>query len=254
MNQNPRSVLISGATSGIGRALALKYAEKGITMALCGRNVDRLADVADACKFQGATVSTSVLDIQDRAETAKWVLAAEAACPLDLVIANAGISGGTAGDQESEDQARDIFAINLAGTLNTIFPALPAMRKRGQGQIAVMASLAAFRGMPSAPAYAASKAAIRSWGEGLRGELAPSGIGVSVICPGFVESRITDANTFKMPFLMPADRAAHIIQKGLTANRGRIAFPWPMVFGAWLLGALPDGLAHTLTSRLPKKG
>jgi short-subunit dehydrogenase len=249
-----RSILISGASSGIGEALARHYAAPGVSLALSGRNAARLEAAAEACRAQGAEVCATRLDVQDRAETTAWVLTSEGRRPLDLVVANAGISGGTAGESEDEEQARDIFAVNLAGTLNTVFPALPALKRRGRGQIAVMASLAAFRGMPTAPAYSASKAAVRAWGEALRGELAGTGVGVSVICPGFVESRITDANTFRMPMLMPADKAAAIIAKGLEANRGRIGFPWPMMLGAWFLGALPDALAHRITARMPKKG
>lgn len=249
-----RSVLISGASSGLGAALARHFAAPDVNLSLCGRDAARLKDVAETCRRRGAAVHHHTVDIQDRALAAGWVLAAEARQPLDLIIANAGISGGTGGQAEDEDQAREIFAVNLAGTLNTVFPALPAMKQRDSGHIAVMASLAAFRGMPTAPAYSASKAAVRAWGEALRGELAETGIGVSVICPGFVESRITDANQFHMPMLMPADKAAAIIAKGLARNKGRIAFPWPMVFGAWALGCFPDGLAHRITARMPKKG
>lgn len=117
-----------------------------------------------------------------------------------------------------------------------------------------MSSLAGFRGLPSAPAYGASKAAVRSWGEGLRGQLAPRNIAVNVICPGFVESRITDENDFPMPFLMEAERAAEIIARGLAKNRGRIAFPWQMYMAVWLFSALPVSWTEALASALPRKG
>jgi short-subunit dehydrogenase len=107
--------------------------------------------------------------------------------------------------------------------------------------------------MPGAPAYTASKAAVRAYGEGLRGWAARHGVEVSVICPGFVVSRITETNHFPMPFLMPAERAAEIIRRGLERGRGRIAFPWPMYAAAWLLAALPDALVHRLTARMPSK-
>jgi short-subunit dehydrogenase len=127
------------------------------------------------------------------------------------------------------------------------------MRPRGRGQIAIMSSMTAFRGLPSAPAYSASKAAAKAWGEALRGRHARDGIEVSVVCPGFVESRMTEGNRFPMPFLMTADRAAAIIQRGLARNRGRIAFPWPTYAVAWLLGALPAAVSDRLTRDLPKK-
>jgi short-subunit dehydrogenase len=251
---SPRRILITGASSGLGAALAEDYAAPGVSLVLTARRADRLEAVAQRCRKQGGDIETVVLDVTDRAATAACVTAADAARPLDLVIANAGISGGTGGGEEPEEQTRDIFAVNLAGVLNTVQPLLPAMRARGQGQIALMASLAGFRGFPGAPAYCASKAAVKVWGESLRGWLAADGVRVSVICPGYVRTPMTDVNTFPMPFLMDADRAARIIRRGLARDRGRIAFPWPVAFGAWLAGALPDGLTDRLTRRLPRKG
>ena len=181
------------------------------------------------------------------------VLAADDAAPLDLVIANAGLSGGTGGGGEPESQARDIFAVNVDGVLNTIFPALGRMAPRGHGQIALMSSLSGFRGFPSAPAYSASKAAILRYGEALRGAYREHGIEMSVICPGFVESRMTAVNTYKMPFLMSAERAAAIIQRGLARNKARIAFPFPTYLLSWFLGSLPPAITDPLFRMLPKK-
>lgn len=251
---SPRRILITGASSGLGAALAEAYAAEGVSLALSGRDEGRLTAVADRCRTRGAQVSAEALDVTDRTATAAWVQAAEAEAPLDLVIANAGRSGGTGGGEEPEDQARDIFAVNLLGVMNTVQPVLPAFRQRRAGQIAVMASLAGFRGFPGAPAYCASKAAVKVWGESLRGWLAADGVRVSVICPGYVRTPMTAVNRFPMPFLMDADRAARIIVRGLARNRGRIAFPWPMVFGAWLAGALPDAVTDRLTRSLPRKG
>jgi len=127
------------------------------------------------------------------------------------------------------------------------------MRPRRHGQIAIMASLAGYRGLPGAPAYCASKAAVKAWGEGLRGHLRSDNIRVSVICPGFVTTRMTAVNKFKMPFLMDAERAARIMIKGLAEDSGRIAFPWPMAFGAWLTAALPDRVMEAVGRRMPDK-
>ena len=148
---------------------------------------------------------------------------------------------------------RAIFAVNLDGVLNTVLPLLPAMQQRGRGQIAIMSSLASFRGFPGAPAYCASKAAVRFWGEALRGELWESGLRVSVICPGYVVSAMTAANKFPMPMLMKAEQAATIMKRGLAADRARIAFPWPLYFGAWLVGLLPPALIDPLLRALPRK-
>ena len=250
----PRSILITGASSGIGAALARGYAAPGITLSLCGRDAGRLDQVVAACRAAGAAVDGRVLDVTDTDVVRSWIERRDADAALDLVIANAGVSGGTKDGGESETQARRIFATNVAGVMNTVLPAVRLMRGRGRGQIAIMSSIAAFRGSPGAPAYSASKAAVRSWGEALRGALARDGIEVSVICPGFVESRMTAANAFPMPFLMTADKAAGIIRRGLARNRGRIAFPLPMYFMAWLLGAMPAVLGDRLLRALPKKG
>jgi short-subunit dehydrogenase len=251
--REPRSIVITGASSGIGAALAKAYAGVGVHLALSGRNSGRLAAVAAHCRTAGATVDEGILDVTDREAMARWLGDCEARHPIDLVIANAGISAGTGGGSEPAEQVRAIFAVNLHGVLNTVMPLLPAMQGRGRGQIAIVSSLAAFRGFPGAPAYCASKAAVRFWGEALRGELWESGLRVSVICPGYVVSNITAANTFPMPMLMQAERAAAIIKRGLAADRARIAFPWLLYFGAWLVGLLPPALIDPVLRRLPKK-
>ena len=249
----PRSVVITGASSGIGEALALAYAGPGVALGLTGRDAARLESVAARCRARGALVVAGTVDSADRAAMAAWFAGFDAAHPVDLVIANAGISAGTGLDGETEEQARRIFAVNLDGVLNTLYPAIDTMRRRGRGQIALMASLAAFRGVPGAPAYCASKAAVRVLGESLRGELAGQGIGVSVICPGFVRSRMTARNPFPMPFLMDADQAAELIRKRLARNVGRITFPWPMAAIVWLLATLPAGLVDGIVARMPRK-
>ena len=184
---------------------------------------------------------------------AAWIAACAHAQPLDLVIANAGISGGTAGGPEGADQVRRIFAVNVYGVLNTVLPASTAMTARGQGQIAVMSSIAGFLGLPNAPAYCASKAAVKTLGEGMRGPIAAAGVAVTVICPGYVKTPMTDANDFTMPFLMSVERAAGLIAAGLAANKARIAFPWPMVAAVRLLALLPPDMLAWLMARLPAK-
>jgi len=251
---DPAAILITGASSGLGAALAQEYARSGATLFLCGRNESRLAAVAQTCRERGAEVVTAVLDVTDAEATAAWVASCDRQRPLDLVIANAGISAGTAGGAEGADQTRRIFAVNLDGTINSVMPAIAAMRPRGHGQIALMSSMAGFRGVGGAPAYCGSKAAVRVWGEALRGTLAADGIAVSVICPGFVATPMTEVNRFAMPFLMQADDAARLIRRHLAANRGRIAFPRPMAALAWLGAALPDAIADRLTRFLPAKG
>lgn len=251
-----KSILITGASSGIGEALALEYAGPSVFLALSGRNQERLSDVANRCRAKGAQVETAILDVANDSAMKTWILKMESLFPLHMVIANAGISGGTGGAEglEPMDQARQIFDVNLMGVLNTIAPVLPAMMERQSGQIVIISSLAGFRGFPGAPAYSASKGAVRFYGEALRGALAPKGIKVNVVCPGFVKSRMTDVNEFPMPLLMDTAKAARVIVRGLDYNIGRIAFPWPAHLVCWFLSVLPDWAAQKLLQRLPPKG
>jgi short-subunit dehydrogenase len=244
--QAPRSILITGASSGIGEALALDYAQPGIFLALSGRDAGRLETVAAAARAKGATVEARVIDVVDREGMKQWLLALDAAHPLDLVIANAGV--GLEGDRKlpEEEAMRGTFAINIDGVLNTVLPVLPAMRNRKRGQIAIMASLASFIGLPQSAAYNGSKAAIRVWGESLRLSERKNGVEVNVICPGFVVSRMTARNKFKMPFLMSAEKASAIIRRGLAANKARIAFPFGTKAAVWLGITLPGSLTDRL--------
>lgn len=252
--RDPRCILITGASSGIGEALALDYAAPGRRLLLTGRDTARLEDVAAACRARGAEVVTATLDVTDRQGMADWLLARDGERPVDLAVANAGISAGTGQGEESDAQARAIFAVNLDGVLNTVQPLLPRFVARRRGQFALVSSLAGFRGFPGAPAYCASKAAVRIYGESLRGGLAASGVEVSVVCPGFVVSRMTAVNRFPMPFLMETGKAAALIRRGLERNRARIAFPWPTWAAVWLLSVLPPALTDPLLARAPRKG
>jgi short-subunit dehydrogenase len=249
-----RSILITGASSGLGEALALAFAHHGIRLFLSGRSEARLAAVVAAAREKGAEASGRVIDVADAEAMAAWVAECDDLAPLDLVIANAGISGGTgAKPGETAGQTREIFATNVDGVMNTVLPVIEPMRSRGRGQIAIMASLAGFRGFPSAPAYCASKAAVRVWGEGLRGWLAADGVGVTVICPGFVRTRMTAVNRFPMPFLMGAEEAARRMKRAIEANRPRYAYPLPMALAVWVLAALPPAWTDRWLRRLPEK-
>lgn len=248
-----RHILVTGASSGLGAALAVAYAAPGVRLSLAGRNTERLKAVAATCTARGAQTAISAFDITDTEATRAWVQNAAREAPLDLVIANAGISAGTGSGGETAAQAREIFAINVDGVANTVLPAVGHMQPRRHGQISIMSSLAGFVGFPGAPAYCASKAAVRVWGESLRGDLAKSGVRVSVICPGFVRTPMTDRNPFPMPFLMGPEKAARIIVSGLARNRARIVFPWPLYAAVRALGALPGCLRDRLLRAAPRK-
>lgn len=234
------SIVITGASSGIGEALALDYAVPGAALALTGRDAQRLADVATACRAKGATVMAETIDVTERERFAAWLQAFDDTHPVDLVLANAGISVDK--DNSSIDDfavIRRTFDVNVYGVMNTVEPLLDRMIARGRGQIAMVSSLAAFIGLPYSASYNASKAAVRVWGESLRYVLKKRGIGVTVICPGFVVSRMTAGAPFPMPFLMSSARASAIIRRGLAANRARIAFPVGTKAAVWLGSVLP---------------
>lgn len=250
---NPRHILITGASSGLGAALALDYAASGIFLSLHGRNEERLSQVAEQARLRGAEVSTHTGDVTDAKDITTWIETRDATQPLDLLIANAGISAGTGRKGESLDQVNTIFAANVTGVFNSIHPVLPLMTRRKKGQIAIISSLASFRGFPGAPAYCASKAAVRVYGEGLRAEMMRHNVEVNVVCPGFIKTPMTDVNPFPMPFLMSTERAAKIIRKGLASNRARIAFPWPLYAFVRMLTALPQPLMDFIAAQTPKK-
>ncbi|MDH5558679.1 MAG: SDR family NAD(P)-dependent oxidoreductase [Alphaproteobacteria bacterium] len=251
--KNPKSILITGATSGIGAALAREYAAPGVRLVLSGRDPARLESIAAEARASGATVETAILDVTNEEATVRWVKAADDASPLDLAIANAGISGGTHGGGESVAQASAIFATNLNGVVNTLHPAAERMIARGHGQIAMVSSLAGFRGIPGAPAYSTSKAAVKAWGDAMRSRLKPRGVTVSIIFPGFVRTPLTDVNQFPMPFLMEADKAAALIRRRLARGKAMIAFPWPTYLFVRLMAALPYLVSDFLYGRMPEK-
>jgi short-subunit dehydrogenase len=255
MMKHSSHILITGASSGIGQALATHYAAPGVMLSLSGRDEARLWAVADMCRERGAQVHIAAVDVTDKAAMERWLLESDVHAPIDLVIANAGISAGTGGlsGGESDEQVRQIFDVNVTGVLNTIHPLLPVMKERGRGQIAIMSSIAAYVAIPGAPAYCASKAAVKSYGLGLRGYLRGTGVKVNVICPGFVRSRMTATNDFPMPFLMDSERAAKIITKKLQQNKGVIVFPWVMAFFCWFCMIIPNNVTDMFLQFVPSK-
>ena len=250
--RDPLSILITGASSGIGAALARCYAAPRTRLAICGRDAARLAAVANLCRERGAEVMEACLDVTEAPAVAAWIVNVDRASPLELVIANAGLQGGLWRDGAGETlgELHRVMEVNFGGVSNTIHPVLPAMRRRRRGQIALIASLAALRGLPYSPGYCASKAAVRIYGEALRSWLAPEGIDVSVVLPGFVETRLSDTVSGPKPLILSPERAAGIIRRGLAKGRRQIAFPYPLYLGMQLMRALPAGLVDTILRRV----
>jgi short-subunit dehydrogenase len=251
MLAKPKSILITGASSGIGKALALHYAAPGTTLFISGRDQERLDALSEQCRQAGATVSAWVGDVTDATGMRDWIRSCDDDCPLNLVIANAGVALGATDVKGLHQAAVDSFQINVNGVFNTVHPALEVMSERRpypveDAQVAVMSSVMGYAGMARSPAYSSSKAAVKHYGQALRGAFRGMGIGVSVICPGYVASALTDRNTSKMPFLISAERAAATIARGLARNKPRITFPWQMVLITRLAINLPGFLADRL--------
>lgn len=247
------NILITGATSGIGAALAAHYAQNGAAnLFLCGRNKERLAEVKQKCEAAGAKVYAEICDVTDTLSMQKYIAKANRTAPLNIVIANAGVSTGV----ESEANVRNTVQTNVVGVVNTILPALGEFETdetAADRHLVLISSIAGYHGLSTCPSYSASKAFVKAWGEALRLHLRDKKIKVSVVCPGFVRSGITDKNTCPMPFFMEAPQAAAIIAKGVAKNKGIIAFPWPLRFSAWLMSCLPNVISDLIYGRLPHK-
>ena len=238
----PRTIVITGASSGIGAALALRYAREGARLGLLGRNRERLDQVATACRRLAAEVDTATIDVRARTDIRTWLEDFDRATPVDVLIANAGIMAGrpSDGDIESHDHSHALVETNVLGVLNAVHPLLPKMMCRGHGQIGIVGSLAGFVPLPDSPSYCASKAAVLSYGLALRSLLHPRGVGVTVICPGYVATPMSRQESGWKPFEVSPERAAELIYRGLARNAPTVEFPVLMALLARIGGALPD--------------
>jgi short-subunit dehydrogenase len=238
-----RHIVITGASSGIGAALAKYYAHPAIRMSLLGRNPSRIEEIGRACRDAGATVRSGVGDVADARFMSQWLESCDAEAPMDLIIANAGIGGRDvipSTSAETLSAAQAVFSTNVMGMANSILPILPRLIERKRGHLVLLSSLAGYIGMPISPAYCASKAAVRVYGEALRRLLSPHGLRVTVVSPGFVQTPMSDSLPGHRPFLWDSDRAARRIAEGIARGEHEIAFPWPMVMLTRLAGFLPS--------------
>jgi short-subunit dehydrogenase len=245
-------VVITGASSGIGAALARYYAGPQSTLALIARREPELARLA--ASLPGETLIYP-LDVADGAalERAARDFVRRCGAP-DLVIANAGVSVGTHGDELADvAKLRRMLEVNTAGLAASLAAFAPAMRAAGRGTLAGIASVAGLRGIPGAGAYSASKAAAIAWLESLRNELAGSGLAVVTVCPGYVDTPMTRVNRYRMPFLLPADEAARLIARAISARRRMAVIPWQMALVGSVMRLLPGALFDRLIAKRGRK-
>ncbi len=246
-------VFLTGASSGLGEALAKHYARDGATLGLVARRADELARVQAA--LGTATVETYAADVRDADAmiAAGRHFIARHGVP-DVVIANAGVSRGTM-VEHAEDLAafRAVMDTNVVGLFHTFHPFVAPMREAGRGTLAGIASIAGFRGLPGSAGYSASKAAAIKVLEALRVELAPAGIAVVTICPGYVATPMTARNPYRMPFLMDADTAAASIARAIARRKRFHVLPWPMAIVGRVLTALPRPIYDRVFAKAPRK-
>lgn len=247
-----KNILITGASSGIGKGLAIYYAQNGAAnIFICGRNKERTLETEKLCKKFCKNVFSEILDVTNKEDTKKWIEKSNKKAPLDIVIANAGI--GTCDD--SPEATYETFDVNINGVLHTVLPTIEQYRKDNTKakSIAIISSIAGYHGLSTCPDYSATKACVKAWGEALRVKLKPENIQINIVCPGFVKSRITDQNTCAMPGIIDIDEAAMKIAKGIEKNKPIIAFPWYLRLSTWFLSTLPNCISDYIYAKLPQK-
>lgn len=252
MPDHLEKVVITGASSGIGSALAQCYAVRGATLGLIARRTAALHDLSKELSIKTNIYGCDVRDATALRAAAENFIQ-QHGCP-DIVIANAGVSVGTLTEHaQDNDVFQSIMGINVVGAVHTFQPFIEPMRKAGRGKLVGIASVAGYRGLPGAGAYSASKAALISYLESLRVELRPAGISVITICPGYITTPMTAHNPYAMPFIMDADRAAQKMISIIDRGKNYAVIPWQMAVAARVLRVTPNWLYDYFARRAPHK-
>ncbi|QZZ37299.1 SDR family NAD(P)-dependent oxidoreductase [Nitratireductor kimnyeongensis] len=246
------TVWITGASSGIGRALALRLARSGWHVAASARSVEALEALANE---QAGRIFPYPLDVTDMAGTKRVHRQIERDLgALDMAVLAAGTYKRDGAFDFSAETAQSMISVNLQGTLNALEPLLETMMQRGRGKIAVMASVAGYNGLPGGASYGATKAALNNLCEAMKPEAERRNVSLNIINPGFVDTPLTARNDFPMPFLISAEEAAAAIEEGLDSGRYEIIFPWKMKIAIKLLHALPSAVRFAITRKLVRDG
>jgi len=240
--------ILTGASSGIGWALARALSEQGCKLGLIARRLDKLDQLAAQIRATGGTAETATADVSDRQELLTAVnTLRQTLGPADLLVANAGVGTPTLLDPVNTADVERMFSVNTLGVVYAIEAVLPEMLQRRRGHLAAISSISAYKGLPGESGYCASKAAVNTYMEGLRIHLRDRGITVTTICPGFVRTPMTDVFDFHMPWLLEADDAARRIVRALRRRRKVYNFPWQMALFMKLTTWLPDwAIARTM--------
>ena len=234
-------IVLTGASGGIGQALAREFAGTGTYFALIARDQTRLETLLAEIRALGADGEISAVDIRDRDALHDYLSDLDARHPVDLVIANAGVTAGLGPNRTREtnaDSDRQID-VNYRGVVNTITGVVDNMQKRRKGQLVLISSLAGMRALPDMPSYSATKAALIGYGHSLRGWLKPFGISVTIICPGFITSPMSARHNGAKPFEMPASKAAKLMRRAIERRQPFYAFPFLLAWGIRLQNLLP---------------
>jgi short-subunit dehydrogenase len=252
VRRSSEHILITGATSGLGWALAEHYAGPDRHLSLTGRDVERLNAIAALCRAKGSEVHTAQIDVTDAEAMHDWLTARDDAQPVAVLIANAGMGGAAVMPQacgEDGPLARKILTVNTIGMINSVTPLLPRMVARGQGNIALIGSISGAIGLPQSPVYCASKAAVQIYGDAIRRLVRRHGVLVTNVLPGFVDTPMSQSLVgIARPWCWPADKAARRIARDIALGRRQCVFPWQLRWSIGLQKLLPLALTDLVLS------
>ena len=245
-----KKVFITGASSGIGEYVAYEYAKQGANLGLAARRNELLTKVADKCTELGGTPYIYEVDVSNQANTKQAIdQFISEANGIDIVIANAGISGKVDLENGSSDEINRMFSTNILGVTNTVLPSIPTMIANKSGRVAIVSSIAGFRGLPGRSGYSASKVAVRYMADSWRFAYIKQGISVTTICPGFIKTDMTSGHKYTMPFLMDVDVFAKKMVDAIEDKKKTYIAPWQWRYIIPIIKIVPSWLIYFVASK-----